>query len=63
MSLLCIETEISRPLAARHHLNASVTDSASDFTPHPGSSSAPQSPIIPEIVWINPPIKEVLANI
>ena len=24
---------------------------------------APQAPIIPEIVWINPPIKEVLANI
>ncbi len=24
---------------------------------------APQAPTIPEIVWINPPIKEVLANI
>ena len=24
---------------------------------------APQAPAIPEVVWINPPIKEVLANI
>ena len=24
---------------------------------------APQAPTIPEVVWINPPIKEVLANI
>jgi putative transposase len=49
-------------LEIREQRQATLT-SAFELNPIRFRRIAPLAPIIPEVVWINPPIKEVLANI